>query len=436
MYCTTDPLNDTDRTGPDFNFHLIPEYSSTDLVHWVYEGDAFAARPAYATSNAFLWAPEIEYYPETGDYHLYYTVTDTTLPGGGSAIGVATAPTPLGPWTHAAAPVVEPHDADCCPGARRWVFDPEVIRTAGVDYVYYGSYFGGISVRQLSEDGFTSNPATQQNVAVANKYEGAEVVNRDGWWYFFASATDCCRGPLTGYTVMVGRSQSPTGPFLDRDGVDLNDNETMDDPTDGRVGGTPVIYQNGNRWVGTGHNTVFQDLSGQWWTIYHAVDVNDPYFAGAVGFTKRPPLLDPIDWIGGWPTLNGGRGPSQLPHFAPAAQPNQATLHVAIAATADEPTTTIQSRSDEFDDGTVGSQWSWVRPPDPATYGESGGQFHFNTQAAERMQIVAGNCELIPDGQSGARAYGPGEAFDVPGKSGFTIEVAKDLCEYICSFLS
>ena len=34
---------------------------------------------------------------------------------------------------------------------------------------------------------------------------------------------------------------------------------------------------NGNRWVGTGHNTVFLDEGGQWWTVYHAVDQEDPF---------------------------------------------------------------------------------------------------------------------------------------------------------------
>ena len=63
----------------------------------------------------------------------------------------------------------------------------------------------------------------------------------------------------------------------------------------GRVGGTPVISMNGNRWVGPGHNTVFVDFSGQWWTIYHAVDRHDPYFTGAVGFTKRRQELTTAD---------------------------------------------------------------------------------------------------------------------------------------------
>src|SRR5690349_13997055 len=41
MFCTTDPLNDTDRTGTNFNFHLIPMMRSLDLVNWTYVGDAF-----------------------------------------------------------------------------------------------------------------------------------------------------------------------------------------------------------------------------------------------------------------------------------------------------------------------------------------------------------------------------------------------------------
>ena len=64
------------------------------------------------------------------------------------------------------------------------------------------------------------------------------------------------------------------------------------------------------------------------------------------------------------------------------------------------------------------------------------GSYHFGTDAAERMEIVAGNCRVTLDGQSAVKTYGANEYFDVPGKSGFTIEVPAGLCEYICSFLS
>jgi len=62
------------------------------------------------------------------------------------------------------------------------------------------------------------------------------------------------------------------------------------------------------------------------------------------------------------------------------------------------------------------------------------GSFHFGTGAPERMEIVAGKCTVTLDGQAGTKVYGPNEYFDVPGNSGFTIEVA-GICEYICSFL-
>jgi purine/pyrimidine-nucleoside phosphorylase len=63
------------------------------------------------------------------------------------------------------------------------------------------------------------------------------------------------------------------------------------------------------------------------------------------------------------------------------------------------------------------------------------GKFHFGTDKAERMEIVAGECTVKLDGQSSTQTYRTGQVFDVPAKSGFDIEVAQGICEYICSFL-
>jgi uncharacterized protein YaiE (UPF0345 family) len=63
------------------------------------------------------------------------------------------------------------------------------------------------------------------------------------------------------------------------------------------------------------------------------------------------------------------------------------------------------------------------------------GSYHFGTDAPERMEIVAGACRVTLDGATTAADYAAGTYFDVPGKSGFTIEVGAGLCEYICSFL-
>jgi uncharacterized protein YaiE (UPF0345 family) len=63
------------------------------------------------------------------------------------------------------------------------------------------------------------------------------------------------------------------------------------------------------------------------------------------------------------------------------------------------------------------------------------GSYHFGTGAPERMEITAGACRVTLDGQAATKDYAAGTAFDVPGNSGFTIEVKAGLCEYICSFL-
>ena len=64
------------------------------------------------------------------------------------------------------------------------------------------------------------------------------------------------------------------------------------------------------------------------------------------------------------------------------------------------------------------------------------GTYHFNTGAAERMEIVAGACTVTLDGTTATRDYAGGTYFDVPANSGFTIAVGAGLCEYICSFLA
>src|SRR5579885_581692 len=58
------------------------------------------------------------------------------------------------------------------------------------------------------------------------------------------------------------------------------------------------------------------------------------------------------------------------------------------------------------------------------------GSFHFGTQAAERMEIIAGACCVKFDGMENRMDFGAGSSFDVPANSGFTIEVADGICEY------
>ena len=315
-YATSDPL----RSGESPT--LIPQAKSTDLVHWTSAGPAFseATRPSWATSTAAMWAPDIR---RIGNrWLLYYVVTDTTLNAdpGDSAVGVATAPTPTGPWTDSGAPLVAPRPAPG--GGFLWTFDPaELTATDGNHYLYYGSYFGGIFATRLSADGLHT-VGTATRVAIDNRYEGAYVLQHDGWYYLMASAANCCAGPTTGYSVFAGRSRSPLGPFADANGVSLDQS---------RVGGTPVVSQNGNKWVGAGHNAVVTDLAGQDWFVYHAIDRDNPYLNEPFGINRRPMLLDRLDWIGGWPVVRAGAGPSE----GPTPGPTVSSQPVSTAVPAD-----------------------------------------------------------------------------------------------------
>jgi len=234
----------------------------------------------------------------------------------------------------------------------------------------------------------TSDPASQTQITIANRYEGGFVFFRDGYYYLFVSATDCCRGPLTGYSIFVGRSEDPQGPFVDREGVSL---------LAGRVGGTPVLSMNGNQWVGPGHNAIFTDFSGQDWIVYHAIDRNDPYFEGAVGFTKRPVLMDPIDWVDGWPVVRDGQWASNTPQPAPAAQPGDVYHDKPQPVKVAVPGKLIAGLSDEFNSSVLDSRWSWVRQPTTDQYAVGSGYFTFNTQSADLFENSNNASVLLVD---------------------------------------
>ncbi|HEY0070694.1 MAG TPA: family 43 glycosylhydrolase, partial [Chloroflexia bacterium] len=396
-YATFDPIREGDfNIDGNLNFHKIPMARSSDLVHWTYIGDAITSNPTYADPNSLYWAPDVRYFD--GQYHMFYAVTNVNDATSGSpgcgfdpAIGVATSSTPYGPWTHSAQPVVYPRhngggtDCNFFP-----TIDPAFMETiTGTRYIYFGSYYGGIWARQLLTDSIQTVQAGEVMVAIDNRYEGAFVIYRDGFYYLFASATDCCRGPLTGYSVFVGRSPSPLGPFLDKNGFSMNESVSG-----GRAGGSVVISMNGNRWMGPGHNSVVTDEAGQDWFVYHAIDRADPYFTDpdpedtdAFNVNKRPMLLDRLDWYDGWPTVRAGYWASDTPQTAPivvtgtlpSPTPAMRPMHSSGAL--------LEPQSDEFN-GALEPQWGWVREPATTTYSltEHPGFFRFRTQDADLFQ--------------------------------------------------
>jgi hypothetical protein len=92
----------TSNDAPD----AFPILHSRDLLHWKCEGFAFpqAQEPAWAAKGrnvADFWAPEMH---KVGDeYWLVFTARQAN---NALAIGLARAPSPLGPWTDNGAPLI------------------------------------------------------------------------------------------------------------------------------------------------------------------------------------------------------------------------------------------------------------------------------------------------------------------------------------------
>jgi len=232
-----------------------------------------------------LWAPDISFYNDT--YHLYYSVS--TFGSNRSAIGLATNATldreeeGWGWVDHG--PVIESFTTDdynC--------IDPNlIIDEDGVPWLVFGSFWSGIKMRRLDyETGLLSTEdETLYSLATRNvnsrSVEAPFMIRKGDYYYLFVSFDFCCRGVDSTYRVMVGRSEKVTGPFVDRDGVEMLEG-----------GGTQVTFPTG-RWRGPGHNCILQDEDGDY-IIYHAYDAEN---------NGTPTLrIDPLEWDDdGWPFI-------------------------------------------------------------------------------------------------------------------------------------
>ncbi len=335
----------------DGSFHLLPTYRSTDLIHWQFVHDAFTTRPDWVDANAGLWAPDLQYFNRK--YYLYYTASSTqalpkyNVPAGNSAIGVAVADSPVGPWQDMGdsaggsfqhGPLVPPRPCvyNTDPKCYYWTIDPAAFTDHdGQHYLYYGSFYGGTVVQKLSTDGLHVTGSIYQ-IGHWDHYEGTYVIRHDvngkAYYYNFSSAANCCNGPETAYSVEVSRATSPLGPFLDQNGFPMvtttgqpvPTQRPSDDPAGDNVGaqggGYPTLKPNGNKWRGVGHNAIITDLAGQDWILYHGIDANNGWVNGS-NISFRQLLLDRIDWTAdGWPIVNDGNGPS-LTNVAPIMAP-------------------------------------------------------------------------------------------------------------------
>lgn len=62
------------------------------------------------------------------------------------------------------------------------------------------------------------------------------------------------------------------------------------------------------------------------------------------------------------------------------------------------------------------------------------GEFHFGTDAPERMTVVSGELWAKLPGEASWRPFPAGTTFEVPGKSGFDVK-ATATAAYLCEFV-
>lgn len=271
--------------GEDGYFYLyatedirnLPIHRSKDLVNWEFLGTAFTDenRPDFEP-NGGIWAPDIN---KIGDkYVLYYSMS---VWGGEwtCGIGCAVSDRPEGPFK------------DCGMMFRsngikvQNSIDPFYIEDNGHKYLFWGS-FRGIYAIELSEDGLSLKSGSSPVQIAGTAYEGTYIHKRGGYYYMFASIGSCCEGLKCTYTTVVGRSTSLFGPYLDKKGQSMMDNHHE------------ILIHKNDSFVGTGHNSeIVSDNAGTDWLFYHAVSVANP--------DGRVLMLDKIDWIDGWPSVEG-----------------------------------------------------------------------------------------------------------------------------------
>jgi arabinan endo-1,5-alpha-L-arabinosidase len=198
---------------------------SQDRISFTNGGPAFPVKPAWWTQNNLsgdLWAPDVSFH--NGTYWLYYAVSQGSGLGH-SSIGVATSTSGLpGSWTDHG-PIITSQSGD---GFN--AIDPNLlVDTDGRWWLTFGSFWGGIFITELNPaTGMpTTNPLVKTNIAqrfappASDPIEGAALYRHGGYYYLFASFDYCCRGAQSNYSIHVGRSTTPTGPYTDAAGVSL-----------------------------------------------------------------------------------------------------------------------------------------------------------------------------------------------------------------------
>lgn len=148
-------------------------------------------------------------------------------------------------------------------------------------WVSYGTYFGFIRLIELDpKTGKRIEGNIEKDIAI--DCEATDLIYRDGWYYLLGTHGTCCDGVNSTYNIVVGRSRSVEGPYLDNVGRNM------------LKGGGKMVLAAGDRVVGPGHfgRTVLDE----------GVEVMSCHYEADFDQGGRSVLgIRPLLWKNGWP---------------------------------------------------------------------------------------------------------------------------------------
>ena len=148
-------------------------------------------------------------------------------------------------------------------------------------WLTYGTYYGYIRIVELDPStGFRIEGNEPVDIAIS--CEASVPIYRDGWYYLLATHGTCCSGANSTYNIVVGRSKSPTGPYVDNVGRDMI------------KGGGKLVLGSEERRMGAGH-------FGRY-IVEPGVEKMSFHFEADLDLSGRSTLaIRPLLWKDGWP---------------------------------------------------------------------------------------------------------------------------------------
>ena len=169
------------------------------------------------------------------------------------------------------------NDEDCDAIDAGLFMDPETGRL----YCTYGTYFGFIRMVELDpKTGAKVEGTVDPNIAI--DCEATTMIYRNGWYYLLGTHGTCCDGVNSTYNIVVGRSRSVYGPFIDNVGRDMV------------AGGGKMVVDGEDRQFGAGHFGRYIEDEG--------VEKMSFHWEADLDRSGRSVLaIRPIVWVNDWP---------------------------------------------------------------------------------------------------------------------------------------